>query len=392
MNHKGRKKKQKSRGAKLGPYARYNPHEVESEIPPGYVKVDLGVQEQNPLTAKVIRDAGIGRNNALQRIGINAPRSPQVRVGLKSAQKRSAFVEAIVASPQTGPEVFVAGFRGRGVPVFTPGLETAVSLYQSDPMFRAQIASGKYAYVNGAFCLRKSAYVSLDPMKGLTVTAYAKENADECMMRFGITPNKRNGRKNGSGLIVLPNAGHPLSPRGGSYLPSTQINLPQALLHGEAISVAEIVELNGTVRKSKGLSLDEHAEISELIDGKSFGTALGIIMGRLKFTISDLAEITHIDDKKIGRLRNDEMKTISPQDVLAIIIGLHLLPPIGEKLFKAARIYLGNSKEDNFYGLIIGSMTDESIEEINKLLLHRGYSTIPKYVKPKTLKKDKKSE
>lgn len=379
------------------------PVTVAENVPPGYIKVIPGNGVQTTLTDRVIKatvDRQIGRTNIV--VVAEAPHAKvgDIRVTLKEEYRNhSPMARAILKATQPPKRhiPFVAGPRGRGVPVFTPGIDTALELYRENPTFRAQIDSGNYVYVDGAFCLNRKDFVTVDPIHGAKMTAYAKNNAEECVMRFGIARVKveRYGDikhyRPQVGRGKAKSSGRPLPRMGGgsSYTPSFRIDLPNAVLHGEPIAVAEVVELGGSVRKSKAIDIDTHGELCRAIKGKCFADAIKELMSILNFTLQDVEDATGIGMSKLKKFRDkDNRATIYQQDVLALIIGLHLPPPIGEYLIESARIQFDTSDEDNLYGLIIGTMTNKSMKEINEILVQRGYSSIPKQVKPKSPKEN----
>lgn len=117
----------------------------------------------------------------------------------------------------------------------------------------------------------------------------------------------------------------------------------------------------------------------DLISNKSFGATLTAAMEYLGVTVENLAFESHIDDRKIVRLRNDYSQSVYREDVLAIVIGLHLPPPIGEVFFQNAKIYLGyHDHQDVVYHMILGTMSQSSVDEVNAELRNAGLKEIPR--------------
>lgn len=116
-----------------------------------------------------------------------------------------------------------------------------------------------------------------------------------------------------------------------------------------------------------------------LILYKSFGASLSVAMQYLGVTIENLAFESHIDDRKIRRLKSDILQSVYREDVLAIVIGLHLPPPIGEVFFQNAKIYLGyHDHQDVVYHMILGLMSQSSVDEVNAELRNAGLKEIPR--------------
>ncbi len=67
---------------------------------------------------------------------------------------------------------------------------------------------------------------------------------------------------------------------------------------------------------------------------------------------------------------------------MALVIGLHLPPPVGIVFFEKAKIHLGYvDHEDVVYHMILGSMSTASVDEVNVELRNAGLATIPRKIK-----------
>lgn len=66
-------------------------------------------------------------------------------------------------------------------------------------------------------------------------------------------------------------------------------------------------------------------ELLQMICNRDFGQTLKITMEFLHVSVAELAIESHIDDRKIVRLRNNETKSVCREDVLALVIGLHTI-------------------------------------------------------------------
>lgn len=119
-------------------------------------------------------------------------------------------------------------------------------------------------------------------------------------------------------------------------------------------------------------------ELLQLICNRDFGQTLKITMEFLHVSVEELAIESHIDDKKIVRLRNNVTKSVCREDVLALVIGLHLPPPVGIVFFQNAHIHVGDLlHEDVIYRMILGLMSQSSVDEVNVELRKAGLSEIP---------------
>lgn len=120
-------------------------------------------------------------------------------------------------------------------------------------------------------------------------------------------------------------------------------------------------------------------ELLQQICNRDFGQTLKITMEFLHVSVEELAIESHIDDKKIVRLRNSVTKSVCREDVLALVIGLHLPPPVGIVFFQNAHIHVGDLlHEDVIYRMILGLMSQSSVDEVNVELRKAGLSEIPR--------------
>ena len=246
------------------------------------------------------------------------------------------------------------------------GINLLVQRFRIDDEFRNAVIKGNYRSSNGALFP-----ISNNPQK---------------IIIFGSV--QKYGSKRG--IYILP----PWMPKpedkkykcgGGHVRRGYGYGYPFSRLAPEHLAIEEHIE---DKRRSKGHTIlltpiavsSEYVEkLLSLVLFKSFGATLTAAMEYLHVTIENLAFESHIDDRKIKRLRSNSTQSVYREDVLALVIGLHLPPPIGEVFFQNANIYLGyHDHQDVVYHMILGTMSECSVDEVNAELRNAGLKEIPR--------------
>lgn len=233
--------------------------------------------------------------------------------------------------------------------------EEAAVQYAFNPVFKEMLSSGRYVYVGSYFCINESKYVEKDIFTGaLRLTDYAREHMDECCLSFDLS-YKRNstyGVKHYTDCALFRDAVEASIPQ-TSYS-HTQTN---ARVDGRSINSAELKK-----------RVTEITVIQRALPS-TFGDTLVAHMNRVGFTIEVLSERSGITDKTIQRCRNDSSYSPSKQTVVALCVGLHLHPILARDLLtKAGIVFRNGSEEDVAYALVVDTMTQVSIYEVNETL------------------------
>lgn len=256
--------------------------------------------------------------------------------------------------------------RSRAAARGNSGINLLVQRFRRDDVFRNAVMKGNYRYANGVLMP-----VSNNPPKIIIVGSVQKY-----------------GPKRGIDLppLWIPTEGHKIYRRSSGYVRRGYgYGSPYYRIDSRPHTSAECIE---DKHRSTGhtILLTPIAVSSGSVEGllnlilfKSFGATLTAAMQYLGVTIEGLAFESHIDDRKIVRLRNDYLQSVYREDVLAIVIGLHLPPPIGEVFFQNAKIYLGyHDHQDVVYHMILGTMSQSSVDEVNAELRNAGLKEIPR--------------
>lgn len=256
--------------------------------------------------------------------------------------------------------------RSRAAARGNSGINLLVRRFRIDDGFRNAVMKGCYRYSNGVLLP-----VSNNPPKIIIVGSVQKY-----------------GPKRGIDLppLWIPTQGQELyRRRRGQVGHGYGYGYPYYRIEPRPQTRAERIEDKRKSRR-RTILLTPIAVSSGSVEGllnlilfKSFGATLTAAMQYLGVTIEDLAFESHIDDRKIVRLRNDYLQSVYREDVLAIVIGLHLPPPIGEVFFQNAKIYLGyHDHQDVVYHMILGTMSQSSVDEVNAELRNAGLKEIPR--------------
>lgn len=99
-----------------------------------------------------------------------------------------------------------------------------------------------------------------------------------------------------------------------------------------------------------------------------FGKLLAYYMNRKNVTEEDLAELTGISTRTIGRLRNETDYRPSLEYVVAICVGMHLLPSESARLLAAAGYHLRSNDKEQTYQYLIDVAYNNSVYECNEFL------------------------
>lgn len=246
------------------------------------------------------------------------------------------------------------------------GINLLAQRFRIDDEFRNAVIKGNYRYSNGALFP-----ISNNPQKIIIVGSVQKY-----------------GSKRGIDILPpwMPKQGHKIYRRGSDHVRRGYgYGYPYYRIDSGPHTLAECIE---DKRRSTGHTIllspiavsSEYVEkLLNLILFKSFGATLTAAMEYLRVTIENLAFESHIDDRKIKRLKSNSTQSVYREDVLALVIGLHLPPPIGEVFFQNAKIYLGyHDHQDVVYHMILGTMSECSVDEVNAELRNAGLKEIPR--------------
>ncbi len=271
--------------------------------------------------------------------------------------------------------VMVNGRRGAQLHIAAGGncgLNLAVQRFRTDAGFRNGVINGHYRYSGGAF-IPTGASMGAAVVVGSVPMGAVVQPTDVTQIGVYTPMHKKYGRYGPRGRYGY-GYGFPRRPY-HRYAPKVPGKRKSPYPHG-------MPKQHPIILTPGAASSGAAEELLRLIANKTFGASLKAAMDYLNVGIWDLSETSHLDDKKIGRFRNNPIRNAYREDVLALVIGLHLPPPVGIVFFEKAKIHLGyEDHEDVVYHMILGSMSTATVDEVNVELRNAGLDTIPRKIK-----------
>lgn len=215
-------------------------------------------------------------------------------------------------------------------------------IYQENPDFREQLSSGRYIYVDGHVCINDSRYVRVTPQE-LRLTPWANAHVDQCCLRF---------------INIYEPCGV-ADYRFGAMNSDEEYNR-HYMAFAQSSDTASLKEKMDAVNRT----------INEL--PQSFSDALCYVMKRSRVTIEALAEKSGISTRTISRLRNEERREYSLDQVIAICVALHLPPWLSRKMIEKAGFLLRQTPQHLAYQMILDCMYMDTVDEVQQQLVLAG--------------------
>ncbi len=111
----------------------------------------------------------------------------------------------------------------------------------------------------------------------------------------------------------------------------------------------------------------------------SYPESLKKLMAKKKITIEDLANRSGLTMRTVVRHRQGDIRRPTLSNMIAICIGMNLHPVLSFDLLSKAGIRLTTSKEDTVYSMVLMTMSEKSITDVNKYLKAAGVDTLSGY-------------
>ncbi len=243
------------------------------------------------------------------------------------------------------PYAFSADRIGKNQ-TFTIDLNTAAELYRTNEAFRKRLASGKYQYIDGHYCLIEPRYV-YRRNGTLHLTSYARAHMDECCLAFTMQ----------SGAA--------------DYL------YHEGTLQKEVVSS----RARATYEETQNRAIDFVAEanrISAILDSLpgSPCTTLTTLMKQRNMTVERLIAKSGVSSRTINFLRTKREYKPTLETAVAISIGLHLEPAIRRDWMQKLSVPLGSGPKDLLYEMLLDSFYMLPLSGFNEKLKECGLPTI----------------
>lgn len=239
------------------------------------------------------------------------------------------------------PFAFSTG-KGEGNASFVIDRKDIFAIYRENERFRQQIQSGQYVYVDGHICINDSRFVR-HTEKGLRLTAWANAHVDQCCLRFKSI----------------------YEPYGVADYRFGAMNSDEAYnQHYMAFA------------QEKGLlsNKEQLTAMTKLITElpMAFPDALSFLMKRAHLTIEGMEEKAGISARTISRMRTQERRDYSLDQVIAICIALQLPPWLSREMIAKAGYLLRPIKQHQAYQLVLDCMFMDSVEDVQRFLVKAG--------------------
>ena len=221
---------------------------------------------------------------------------------------------------------------------------TVSQLYREDAEFQKIMQTGLFSYIDGhiVYCESGNAIFSEG---GTRLSGWANAHIDQVSLRF-----TRKYTRNHSYTYTF-----------GSF------NSEEAVKN-----TFRFLDLNGkmTIR-------DAEAAKTKLVEDMpmTFHGALAYIM-KHRVTVDELVRRIPISRRTLLRLRTEERKSYSIDQIIAICVGLHLPPWLSDVLLERAHLSVKRFGPYGYYGTILDCFYMDSIEDVQEFLKNNGFEPL----------------
>lgn len=232
--------------------------------------------------------------------------------------------------------------NGGGDFSFVIDRKSAYCIYETNASFREQLENGRYVYADGHMVLNDSRYVH-QTASGLRLTPWANAHVDACCLRF----------------INIYEPYGVADYRFGTMNSDEEYNRHYfTFAHND----------NTLSDREKLLAM------SHTLDAlpNSFQDALTSLMKQAHMTIEELEERALLSRRTISRLRTEERRDYSLDQVIAICIALHLPPWLSRAMIERAGFILRPTKQHLAYQFALDCLFMDSVDDVQKFLAEAG--------------------
>ena len=227
---------------------------------------------------------------------------------------------------------------------YTIDFEKITEEYIRNEEFRKVLEKGTYIYVEGHLCRNNDKYIWYRNGQPC-LSPYARTHMEECCLLFTIRHERQN-------YEYIPGILNSNTKRGElSYLYKEEY--PDAV--SEALAVQKIV-----------------TDMPE-----KFSETMVYHMHNLAMTKESLSERSLLSTRTISRMRNCTKKMPSLESIVAVSVGMNLLPELSDDLLqKADRNFDISVPEQLCYKVMLRTMYRETIYQWNEILEQRGFAPL----------------
>lgn len=242
---------------------------------------------------------------------------------------------------------------------YSIGVDDAAVIALSDMRLYGQTSKGAYIYVDSHFCLNDPRYISNDENGHVIMTEYARLHIDECCLAFDLKVKSKNKY-------------------GEQYY-------KECVLYRDANSGIEFQvtfsgNANSNVMTKADAILARGSYTQTIINAMppKFGDALTYMMKENKQSVEGLAECALMDAKMLQRMRNDDTYPKNIESVIAVCIGMHLLPELSEQLINRSgfSLRLAQNPAHLLYKFFVDNYYMHTVAECNEILTAKGFNIL----------------
>lgn len=239
------------------------------------------------------------------------------------------------------PFAFSTG-NGDGNTSFVIDRKDVLNIYRENDSFRLQIQKGQYIYVDGHICINDSRFVR-PTEKGVRLTAWANAHVDHCCLRFNSV-----------------------------YEPCGVADYRFGAMNSDEVYNQHYMAF----AQEKGLlsNKEQLTAMTRLISELpiAFPDALCYLMKLAHLTIEGMEERAGISARTISRMRTQERRDYSLDQVIAICIALQLPPWLSREMIAKAGYLLRPIKQHQAYQLVLDCMFMDTVEDVQRFLVEAG--------------------
>lgn len=236
--------------------------------------------------------------------------------------------------------------NGGGEYSFVIDRKSAYEIYAANEDFARRISSGRYVFADGHVCLNDPRYVERSLTRaGTRLTPWAYAHVDKCCLRF---------------ISVYESSGV------SGYTLGTMNSDEEYNRH--YLDFAQSGEGGASDKKEK---LSAMSRLLDELPG-TFQGALAFLMKRAGVTIERLEEEAFLSGRTISRLRTEERREYSLDQVIAVCVALHLPPWLSGEMVRRAGFLFRPVRQHRAYQFILDCLFMDSVRDIQKFLVETG--------------------
>lgn len=238
--------------------------------------------------------------------------------------------------------------HGNGCYSFFITPKAYAKLFVEENAFREIIQTGNFVYVDGHICWNDAAFVE-QKKDGPRMTQWAKAHVDECCLRF----------------IEVYEQDEELAYRFGRLNSDDEYNRHYLSFPGCANE--------GCTPKERLKAMDSYVRELRKYD---FPEMLVKLMSDANVTVEQMVDVTGISERTLIRLRKEQRETYSIDQLVGVIVCLHLPPAVSNLLLERAGIHLEGNPQMMIYLMIINLHFMDSLQDVQKRIAEYGHAKL----------------